>query len=336
MSVIGVDLGGTKVAAGLLRGRELSPLVVEPTERSSSAALLEQLVSTVARLRCRQLDGVGIGVPSIVEFETGRVVASVNLPLADVPLRRVLEERLGAPVFVDNDATVAALAEAHDDELSMVSRNLVMLTVGTGVGGGLVLGGRVYRGATGGAGELGHTLIGANLVDGVPAPVTFPQPGSLERLAAGHALDRLAASAAADSDSALGRRRAEGKPVLGRDAVRCARGGDAVAARVIELWGERLGIGVANAINTFDPDEVVIGGGAASTGDLLLEAARRTALGYVVPGLGRDTTIRLARHGEQAGVLGAALLAEHELQHFRAQRGAGAAPTMPGKRESSG
>jgi predicted NBD/HSP70 family sugar kinase len=111
-------------------------------------------------VRCGQLDGVGIGLPSVVKFETGRVVASDNLPLADVPLRRVLEERLGVPVFVDNDATVAALAEAHDDELSMVSRNLVMLTVGTGVGGGLILGGRIYRGATGGAGELGHTRFG--------------------------------------------------------------------------------------------------------------------------------------------------------------------------------
>jgi glucokinase len=323
VTVIGVDLGGTKVAAGLLRGCELSTPLVAPTERSGSAALLDQLVSTVERLRCRQLAGVGIGVPSIVEFETGRVVASVNLPLADMPLRRVLEERLGVPVFVDNDATVAALAEAHDVELSLVSRNLVMLTVGTGVGGGLVLGGRIYRGATGGAGELGHTLIGANLDNAVPAPLSFPQPGSLERLGAGHALDRLAARVAAvDRDSALGRRRAEGKPVLGPDVVRCARAGDSVAARVIELWGERLGIGIANAINTFDPNEVVIGGGAARAGDLLLEPARRTALGYVVPGLGRNTTIRLARHGGKAGVLGAALLAEHELHHFRVPRNA--------------
>ena len=316
--VVGVDLGGTKVAAGSLHESELSAVVVEPTEQSSSAALLDQLVAMVERLRCGQLDGVGIGVPSVVEFESGRVVASVNLPLADIPLRRVLEERLGVPVFVDNDATVAALAEAHDHEFSIVSLNLVMLTVGTGVGGGLILGGRIYRGATGGAGELGHTLIGANLVDAVPAPVNFPQPGSLERLAAGQALDRLAASAAAaDADSGLGRRRAAGEPVLGPDVVRCARAGDVGAARIIELWGERLGIGVANAINTFDPNEVVIGGGAARAGDLLLEPARRTALGYVVPGVGRHTTIRLARHGAKAGVLGAALLAEHELQHFR-------------------
>ena len=109
-------------------------------------------------------------MPSVVEFETGRVVSSVNIPLADVPLREVLGERLGVPVFVDNDATVAALAEAHDDELQLVARDLVMITVGTGVGGGLVLGGRIYRGATGGAGELGHTLIGLDLDGHVPAP----------------------------------------------------------------------------------------------------------------------------------------------------------------------
>jgi glucokinase len=218
-------------------------------------------------------------------------------------------------VFVDNDATVAALAEAHDGELRLVARNLIMLTVGTGVGGGIVLGGRIYRGSTGGAGELGHTLVGLDLAGAVPAPMGFPQPGSLEFVAAGHALDRLAAQAAnLHPESALGRLRAEGKPVLGADAVSAAQAGDAAAARMVEIWGQRLGIGVANAINTFDPDEVVIGGGAARAGKLLLEPAERVARGYVLPGLGRRTTIRLARHGVGAGILGAALLAIHELE----------------------
>jgi glucokinase len=134
-------------------------------------------------------------------------------------------------------------------------------------------------------------------------------------VASGHALDRLAAQAAAQHpESALGRLRAEGKPVLGADAVQAARAGDDAAGRIVEIWGERVGIGVANAINTFDPEEVVIGGGAAQAGDLLLEPARRAALGYVLPGLGKRTTIRLARHGVRAGVLGAALLADHELE----------------------
>ncbi len=136
---------------------------MRPTELSDSGALIDQLVAMVGEASGDELDGVGVGVPSVVEFETGRVVSSVNVPLADVPLRQVLGERLGVPVFVDNDATVAALAEAHDEELRLVARNLVMLTIGTGVGGGLVLGGRIYRGSTGGAGELGHTIVGLDL-----------------------------------------------------------------------------------------------------------------------------------------------------------------------------
>ena len=242
------------------------------------------------------------------------MISSVNVPLADVPLREVLGGRLGVPVFVDNDATVAALAEAHDDQFVMVSRDLVMITVGTGVGGGLVLGGRTYRGATGGAGELGHTLIGADLGVDTPAPGDFPQAGSFEREAAGHALDSLARECAREHpESTLGELLASGKPVTGVDAVDAAQAGDQIAARAVQLWGERLGIGIANAINTFDPEEVVIGGGAARAGELLLEPARRVAAGYVVPGLGTRTTIRAARHGVRAGVLGAALLAVHEL-----------------------
>ena len=313
--IIGLDLGGTKVALATLCERELSESVVEPTDLAGSEALIEQLVRMVEAARPEPLDGVGVGVPSVVEFDEGRVLSSTNVPLADVLLRRVLGERLGVPVFVDNDATVAALAEAHDEQLELVARDLVILTVGTGVGGGLILGGRIYRGATGGAGELGHTIVGLDIGSRVPAPVDFPQPGSLECAAAGQALDRAAVEVAeAAPQSVLGRLHAEGKPILGGDAVQAAHDGDAAAARMVEIWGERVGIGVANAINTFDPEEVVIGGGAARAGELLLEPARRVARDYVLPGLGERTTIRLARHGVRAGVLGAALLAVHELE----------------------
>ncbi|MGH2871934.1 MAG: ROK family protein [Solirubrobacteraceae bacterium] len=313
--VVGVDLGGTKVAVARLGGGRLSDSSVAPTELHDQAGLIEQLVSMVQACRGERLDGVGIGVPSVVEFATGRVVSSANVPLANVHLRRILGERLGAPVFVDNDATVAALAEAHDEQLRMTARDLVMLTIGTGVGGGLVLGGRIYRGATGAAGELGHTLIGVALDHPEPGGLRFPQPGSLEFAASGHALDALArAAAASDPDGALGSVAAGDRPVAGADAVRCARAGDDGAAALVELWGSRLGVGVANAINTFDPEEVVIGGGGAQAGELLLEPVRRTALAYVLPGAGRRTTIRLARHGVRAGVLGAALLAVHELE----------------------
>jgi glucokinase len=318
-AVVGIDLGGTKVAVAALGERGLGEVLVRPTELSGADALLEQLVE-VARAASPELEAVGIGVPSVVEFDSGRVVSSVNIPLVDVPLRQVLGERLGVPVFVDNDATVAALAEAHDERLQMTARNLVMLTIGTGVGGGIVLAGRIYRGATGGAGELGHTLIGVPLGEGAssgegvpPAGERFPQPGSLEWAASGHALDRLAQEAAAQApDSTLGRARADGRAIVGADAVAAAQTGDPVAARVVEIWAERVGVGVANAINTFEPEEVVIGGGAARAGEALLGPALRIARGYVVPGLGAHTRVRLARH-ENAGVLGAALLARHEL-----------------------
>ncbi len=133
-----------------------------------------------------------------------------------MPLRHVLGERLGVPVFVDNDATVAALAEAHDEDLNLVARNLVIITVGTGIGGGIVIDGRIFRGASGGAGELGIRSSGLDLAGAVPAPMGhFPQPGSLEFVASGHALDRLAAQAAAlHPDSELGR--------LARSASRCS------------------------------------------------------------------------------------------------------------------
>jgi glucokinase len=266
-----------------------------------------------------ELDGVGIGVPSVVEFETGRVLSSVNIPLADVPLRQVLGERLGVPVFVDNDATVAALAEAHDADLHPVARNLVMITVGTGVGGGLVLGGQIYRGSTGGAGELGQMIVGMDFSGPVPAAGNFPQPASLEYLASGHALDRLGVrTAEREPDSELGRLHRAGQPVLGPDVVDAARHGDAAARRTVEIWGEHLGIGIANVINTFDPDEVVIGGGGALAGELLLEPAARVAVQYVLPGLRGRATVRLARHGVRAGVLGAAILAQHELERLRA------------------
>ena len=316
MSVIGVDIGGTKIAAARLDGRELAESQLWATDLSGSRALIDQLVAIVEDLRTDDLQAVGFGVPSVVEFATGRVVSSVNIPLTDVRLREVLSERIGVPAFVDNDATVAALAEAHDSDLNLSAQDLVMITIGTGVGGGLVLGGRIYRGATGGAGELGHTIVGLDLAGAVPTPVgAFPQPGSLEFVASGHALDRLAVQAArVHSESELGRLHADGKSVLGADAVQAAHDGDLPARRIVEIWGQRLGIGIANAINTFDPEEVVIGGGAAEAGDLLLEPARRVARGYVLPGLGAKTTIRLARHGVRAGVLGATLLALYELE----------------------
>ena len=318
-------------AAALERGTLGEPHVT-PTNTSSADALLDQLCAAVSEVRGPDARAVGIGVPSVVEFATGRIRFSVNIPLADLPLRKLLSDRLGLPVYVENDANCAALAEAYEGE-KLVATDLVMFTVGTGVGGGLVLGGKLYRGATGAAPEMGHQIIGLDLADDVPAAAErFPQPGSLESLAAGTELDRLALRFAREHpQSELGRALAEHGKVSGRDAVSAAKNGDEAGRHAVQLLGRRLGVGIANAINIFDPREVVIGGGVSAAGDLLLEPAREVARRFTLPGVGTETTIRLARRGPEAGVLGAGLIAVQE--YTEDQRATQPPPIEEGSRQ---
>jgi len=310
---IGLDVGGTKIASATLENGKLTTRELVKTDVSDSDSLVAQLLELIDHLRAEHAVAVGVGLPSIIEFETGRIAHSVNIPLADLPLRELLSQKAGIPVYIENDASCAALAEAFDEEGRLVCPNLVMFTVGTGVGGGMVFNGRLYRGATSAA-EVGHTVIGLDVEDGAPVPEgKHPLPGTLEYLAAGRALDRLAErEAREEEESFLGKRLTQDGEVTGHDVVDGAKAGDADALRVLDVLGQRLGIGIANAINLFDPQEIVIGGGVSVAGDLLLDPARAVAERYTVPGLGRHTTIRLARHGAQAGVLGAAMVAAQE------------------------
>jgi glucokinase len=316
---LGIDVGGTKIVTAVFENGEHEVFDPVPTRTDSTEALVDQILAQIGEHRGENARAVAIGLPSIIEVATGRVRHTVNLPLSDVPLRPLLSDRCGLPIYVENDASCAALAEASAAG-RIVSENLVMFTIGTGVGGGLVLNGQLYRGATSAA-ELGHTMIGLDLADGAPTdPGSFPQPGSLETLASGRALDRLVVeSARAHPKSFLGRRLAKGDDITGQDAVEGAREGDVHCQHAIRVLGERLGIGIANAINTFDPDEVVIGGGVSLAGDLLLVPAERTARRHTVPGAGAQTKVRLARHGPQAGVLGAATVAVQEWALARAK-----------------
>lgn len=310
---IGLDVGGTKIASATLQDGTLTTRDLVKTDVSDGDALVAQLLHLIDDLRSEHAVAVGVGLPSIIEFETGRIAHSVNIPLQDLPLRELLTDKAGIPVYIENDASCAALAEAFDERGELVCPNLVMFTVGTGVGGGMVFNGRLYRGATSAA-EVGHTVIGLDLEEGAPVPEgKHPLPGTLEYLAAGRALDRLAQrEAREEEDSFLGKRLADDGEVTGHDVVDGAKAGDADALRVLDILGQRLGIGIANAINLFDPTEIVVGGGVSVAGDMLLDPARAVAERYTVPGLGRHTTIRLARHGAQAGVLGAAMVAAQE------------------------
>jgi glucokinase len=273
--------------------------------------LLGEIVAALAPLRTADTVAIGVGVPAAIDFATGEARSGVNVPLQGVPVRRLLSERLGLPVFVDNDANCAAIAEAHDDDGRLVVNDLVMYTVGTGVGGGLVLGGRPYRGKTGAAAEMGHQIVGMCLDDRPPElPSSFPAPGSLEALAAGRALDRIAVRVAREHpESALGRLAASEGTVTGVHAVRAAKEGDPDAVAAVRLLGQRLGVGIANALNIFDPEVIAIGGGVSVAGDLLLGPAIEVARRLALPGVGEETDIRLSRYGTGAGVRGAALMA---------------------------
>jgi glucokinase len=303
--VIGVDVGGTKVATASLEDGVLGEIRTRPTEKGSPDALVDQLLEAIEEYS--DADAVGLGIPSVIDAQRGMAMSSVNIPLQHVPLRDILGKRLNIPVHVDNDASVAALAEAHSEEGELLAQSVVMFTVGTGIGGGIVLGGRIYRGATSSAAEFGHWILFADPTDGAPKPEGFPQPGSIEREASGGALDHLAAA------RGLGD---------GRGAVEAAERGDSDAIECLRIVGERLGLAIANALNAFDPELVVIGGGVSTAGEFLLRPARQVAQEFTMRGLGTKTEIRIARYGVHAGVRGAALLALTEERH-----GQGAATT---------
>jgi glucokinase len=318
--VIGVDLGGTKLLAGVVD----PALGVHHRARrgargADEAEVLETVLSAIREVRDaaeRPIAGVGIGIPSLVDLERGTALSTVHLPLHDVPFRDVMAERLGLPVWVDNDANAALLAE-HRAGAARGAAHAVMLTIGTGIGGAVLADGRIVHGARGGAGELGHMVVD---LDGPPCPCG--NAGCLEALASGTALGREAARvAAAVPDSGLGRARAAGRPITGMLCTECAHDGDAAARDVVALIGTRLGVGVANLVNALNPEVVVIGGGVIAAGDLLLEPARAVVRERALVPSRDDVRIVPSRFGEESGMLGAALLALDGL----GRRGAAAA-----------
>ena len=287
--MLGVDVGGTKVAAAAVEGGQPRHAVEHPTVLHSSEALLDGIESAVREVTAAagEPEAIGIGVPSQVEFATGTVLASVNIPLAGVPLREELGRRFGVPVYVDNDASCAALAEAD----AIGATELVMLTLGTGLGGGIVTGGRIFRGAHGLGGELGHVVVEA---EGPECPGGgCPNHGCLEALCSGTALERSA-----------GRK--------GREVVEAARAGDAEAQAHLDRLGRYLGIGISNMVNVFQPEVVAIGGGLSAAAELFLETAVAEAGSRALPTLWERASVQVAQAGNAAGVIGAGLLALQE------------------------
>lgn len=312
---IGVDLGGTKMLVGALTGTEVLWESREASTGQSEEELVELVVREVAEARRArpQATAVGLGIPATIDHDSGVAVSAVNLPLADLPIRDLVSERLGLPVFVDNDANVAALAE-HLYGAATGKPNTVMITVGTGIGGGLVLGGELYRGATGAGAELGHTVIQA---DGPPCQGNCPNHGCVESLASGTALGREGRAAAESApDSVLARLLAEGRPVDGKAVTEAAIAGDETAVAVFELIGSRLGVACSSFANIFQPDAIVVGGGVIAAGDLLLDPVRREVRERALTPM-NATPILAATLGNDAGMIGAAALARTELERER-------------------
>ena len=305
--VLGLDLGGTKIAAGVVAsgGRLLSNVrLATPASGVSKdlAALFDAAHSAVsaARVSWKSIRAVGVGVPGAFDPRAETVWAP-NLPgWKKVPLKRLLENALRRPTFVEGDRNVQALAEAW--LATDRPRNLVFLTVGTGIGAGLIADGRLIPGTRGVAGAAGWLAI-----DGNWRP-EFGRLGCLEFLGAGPAVARLAENALRKKARSLIRTIAEkqGGEITAEVVAAAARRGDATARRVLEEVGSNLGRGVAGIISLLNPDVVVLGGGLASAGDLILRPLRRAARQWGQPLATRQVRIVRSELGDDAGILGAA------------------------------
>jgi glucokinase len=315
-SVLGVDVGGTKIAVAPVdrAGTRLAHPIVAPSRAEDVDSFLEGLEEVLRRALAAFGDfspaAIGIACAGTVDSGAGEVVSSPNLPLVRVPLGPILQERLQARVLLENDANAAVLGEAIAGA-AIGARDVVMLTLGTGIGGGLFLDGKLYRGANGGAGELGHMVVQKGGL-----PCKCGGHGCLEVYASGSALVRHATVRAGDPawdpDGALQALR-EGGGLTGGAVTRLAREGHPGALDAVRELGEWLGVGLISLVNAFDPRMIVVGGGVSDLGELLLRPAREwvrtTAMS---PGREKVEIVR-AKLGNEAGLVGAALAVWQDL-----------------------
>ncbi|MBI1983878.1 MAG: ROK family protein [Acidobacteria bacterium] len=313
--VVGLDLGGTKIAAGVVAstGKLLSSIRLKTPAsgvKRDVAALYDaaRAAAAAAQVPWREIRAVGVGVPGAFDPETETVWAP-NLPgWKRVPLGKMLGRALRRLVFVEGDRNVQALAEAWLGAGRGRARNLVFLTLGTGIGAGLILDGRLVPGTRGVAGAAGWMAI-----EGKWRPV-YARIGCLEARGAGPAVARLAQKAVRSSSRSLMRKLAENRKITAHVVAEAARRGDRTARRVLDEVGTNLGRGVASIISLLNPELVVVGGGLAGAGELILTPLRRAARQWGQPLASRQARIVRSRVGDHAGVLGAARYAFIKLE----------------------
>jgi glucokinase len=296
--VIGLDVGGTKILAGVIdRDGQVHARHEVETPTSSEEDVVEALDATVEALVDDGIGAIGYGIPSNLDRHTRVALQSTNLPLDDFDLRAHASERFGLPVGVENDGNAAAFAEWRLGAGRGTS-NLVMLTLGTGIGGGLVLDGDLYRGWA----ELGHVVVQAG---GPPCQGNCHGRGHLETVASGTAAERAA-------------RELYGPEADGHVLLERARDGDRPALERVERIGELLGAAIGSFANEFDPEIVIVGGGfGRAAGELVLEPARRAARQEALAPADRTLRIVPAELGADAGLVGAGLVGFEALDGMR-------------------
>jgi glucokinase len=308
-AVIAVDVGGTKVLTALIANNGAVLRSIERrTVLESEEGLLAQIEASVLELAEDDAFSVGVGVPSTIDYRTGEILRSVNIPLAEIDLRRWLAERLDMPVVVDNDANLAALGESRAGA-GRDAQTMVMLTLGTGCGGGLVIGGKLYRGWA----EFGHLVIDE---DGLPCQGSCSGRGHLEAYVTGPAATKAA-------------REAFGPDADAHHLVALARTGDRRARQILAGIGRHLGAGIATLVNVFTPDVVVVGGGfGCAAAEFLFEPAAEVVRWQALPPASMRVRIVRAKLGREAGLIGAAVLARDSA--VRSRFGARASGASPG------
>jgi glucokinase len=307
---IGLDVGGTKIAGGVV---DSDGKIVRRTQRATVADDADRIVTDMVGVARELAAGVpeaaaiGVGAAGLVDSAAGVILGAPNLAYRDVPVGKTLESELGLPAIVDNDANVAALAEAVYGA-GRGAGDQIMVTVGTGIGGGIIIGRHIYRGHYGVGAELGHMVIDPD------GPVCgCGNRGCWEAVASGNALGRLARQRVEGGAGADLLATVEGNvgAITGEIVGEAAVSGDAFARDVVASIGRLLGIGFANIVNIFDPEVIVVGGGAtAGTGELLLEPAREAMTAHIL-GVAWRKAVRIvpALLGNDAGLVGAAVLA---------------------------
>ncbi len=314
-TIIGVDVGGTLVRAALfdhnftLLERIEQPVLAERGEEAVIARLIETIEQVLPE-SAEDLAGIGIALPGPLDPEHGIVIATPNLPFRNVPIARLVEDAIGGPVFIGNDADLAGLAE-HRFGAGRGTRNMVYMTISTGIGGGLILNNRLHTGL-GQGGEIGHMVV-----DPAGPVCGCGQRGHLEAVASGTAIARIARERlAAGSASAIHDMVGGDLTLITAQAVgQAAQNGDPLAREIIAQAGWYIGVGISSLMMLLNPDLFVLGGGVTRLGELLFEPMHKAAREFAMhPIFWENTPIVTAELGGDVGLFGAAALVQMRLE----------------------